>query len=362
MVLSVTRCTTTHGHPQDSSTSSARLLARNSRRVTVGSMPGTTKVVQSQSRTSSAKRRVCLPDAADCGRPRSVWSRLVLGGVLVASCAVGIVVATAGGRADAAARGVETASGPGAGLVVGAKRVTCENSVKGGIGYENNTGRAPNQRRMIGTSVQGRSIWAEHWGSPTGAQVLVIGQTHGDECAPAWVVRELREHSPTTFGVWLIPTLNPDGMRVHQRRNANNVDLNRDGLNQSQPETKALIAFTSELQPAMTVHVHSPYGWIGSHNGGIASTAAVNIAKIAGWGVGIRSGSGHGFLWEGQARAVRNHPSILVEMPAVSRFEAPEVSARARYASISEAARLARAVRVGLERTFAAKASQRGVR
>lgn len=40
----------------------------------------------------------------------------------------------------------------------------------------------------------------------------------------------------------VVPVANPDGYNLHQRNNANNVDLNRDFFNQTQPETIALIS------------------------------------------------------------------------------------------------------------------------
>ncbi|HUF97610.1 MAG TPA: hypothetical protein VMM60_05720, partial [Ilumatobacter sp.] len=48
----------------------------------------------------------------------------------------------------------------------------------------NDVSRVPAEYRRIGTSAQGRPIWAEYWG-PTDAtnRVIVIGHTHGDECS-----------------------------------------------------------------------------------------------------------------------------------------------------------------------------------
>ena len=244
-------------------------------------------------------------------------------------------------------------------LTVEVRRERCETFIEGGIGYANATGRFPDQYRKVGTSVLGTTIWAEHWGAKTGPQVLVVGQVHGNECSMAWVVRELRLHPGVTFGVWIIATLNPDGASVQSRRNANNVDLNRDGFKQSQPETKALLAFTRAIRPTLTVHLHSPLGWVGAYNGGVADTAARAIAKLAGWSAGMGSGSGRGYLWEGQALVHTGHPSILVELPGVSRFEAPNTPKRPKDVSLIEIERLARAVRTGLEQTFSPALYQR---
>jgi predicted deacylase len=104
---------------------------------------------------------------------------------------------------------------------------TCDTITAGAIGFRNDTGNNPTAYQRIGTSTQGRPIWAEHWGTVDGPQVLVLGQVHGDECAPGWFVRAIRERPPTTFGIWLVPTANPDGLAAHTRRTANDVDPNR---------------------------------------------------------------------------------------------------------------------------------------
>jgi protein MpaA len=145
---------------------------------------------------------------------------------------------------------------------------TCDTITDGAIGYRNETGNLANAYERIGNSSQGRTIWAEHWGSVDGPQVLVIGQEHGDECAPAWFVRAIREQPPTAFGIWLVPTANPDGLAAHTRRTAQDVDPNRDGFRLATPEAQAVMYATSRYQPVLSIHVHSPYQWIGSHNGG----------------------------------------------------------------------------------------------
>ena len=67
--------------------------------------------------------------------------------------------------------------------------------------------------------------------------MIVVSRIHGYECSPTLPVDEVRRRPPTRNGIWLIPTLNPDGYANHDRRNANDVDLNADGGRVSQPET-----------------------------------------------------------------------------------------------------------------------------
>lgn len=81
---------------------------------------------------------------------------------------------------------------------------------------------------MIGQSVQGRDITAHRMGSVGGRVVLVIGSIHGDEQKGIEVTKLLRTMAtPKGVDLWLIDTINPDGVAANTRQNANEVDLNR---------------------------------------------------------------------------------------------------------------------------------------
>jgi hypothetical protein len=197
--------------------------------------------------------------------------------------------------------------------------------------------------RQIGKSGQGRAIWAEHWGKPTGPQVLIVGQIHGDECSPAYLVEALRQVPPKNFGIWLIPTLNPDALDKGTRLTPSGADLNRDGYSLRTPEARALMRFTKELNPVLSVHVHAPYGFVGSRNGGLAASVSKAIARSAGWRDGQGSGTLAGskgsraFLWDGQERVLRRHQSVLIELPATSKLEAAGAPQPERLVVVSSA-------------------------
>ena len=140
----------------------------------------------------------------------------------------------------------------------------------------------------IGTSVQGRAIDVVHRVDIPGARlavddpnrvvVLVVGVIHGDEQAGLEVIKELRamlpSEIPANVDLWLLPTINPDGVAPNQRHNANQVDLNRNfpykwGMiaepgnweysgpsAASEPETQAVVDFVTYLRPDMTVWFH----------------------------------------------------------------------------------------------------------
>lgn len=226
-----------------------------------------------------------------------------------------------------------------------------------------NTSLTPGDVRQVGTSVQGRAIYAEYWGPPDTAQVVVvIAQIHGDECAPSLVAEQVRQNPPIDFGVWLIPTLNPDGYAAYARRNANDVDLNADGYHQSQPETRALMDFTAEIQPILSVHVHSPNGFAGWYGTGtyrigdpVASGAPLSSAvaeqlRASGLGfsgAGSRSGD-NWFLWQGQRAVHPSQESLLLELHAVSDSEVPNASPRPATRTVETVRNEARALLLAL--------------
>jgi hypothetical protein len=237
----------------------------------------------------------------------------------------------------------------------------CDSITTGSIGYRNLTGRTPNATEKIGVSVQGRDIYAEHWGPTSGRQVLVIGQTHGDECAPAFFVEQIRLKDPVGYGVWLIPTLNPDGSIAHTRTNANNVDINRDGFAKTQPETRALLRFTKRVKPTLTIHLHSPYAWAGWYNGSLAFNIAKRMSESVGWGyppnAGEKKDGVQAFLWQGQNRVLPGHQAVLVEFPAISKKEATKAPKKEdiKYASVSATRRLAIAFKAALDKEMSSK-------
>jgi hypothetical protein len=210
---------------------------------------------------------------------------------------------------------------------------------------------APRTVVRIGTSRLGRPILAEYHGPPEPARVvLVVGQVHGNECAPLLFVDEVRRAEWRSVGVWLIPTLNPDGHAAGTRGNAAAVDLNKDGGAMREPETAALMRFTRRIAPSFTVHVHSPNGqvaWFGTdgyvpnapHRSGarVSGPLAERVAIATGLvltGAGQRSIPGTWFLWQGQRQVLPTHEALLVELYAVADREVPFARPRPPTASV----------------------------
>ena len=202
----------------------------------------------------------------------------------------------------------------------------CDFITVGSIGFGNQSANQPNSIVQIGHTDSDLPIIVEHWGTKSGPQVLVVGQVHGDECAPALLVNEFRQRPPENFGLWLIPTLNPEGHFRGTRTNGSGIDINRDGLVQSAPETKALMTFTQLVAPDLTIYLHSPLNWIGFFNGSLAKYVGSKIVSALGMDALYTSGENPkatAFLWQGQNEVVPGQQSILIEMPSISAKEAP---------------------------------------
>lgn len=178
---------------------------------------------------------------------------------------------------------------------------------------------AAREVRRIGSSVEGRPIWAEYYGPyDARAVVLVVAAVHGDECGPALAIDAARHVGAASarVGYWLVPVLNPDALATFARYNAAGVDINRDGYRASQPETQALLAFTAEVRPTLTLHVHSPYGFVGGYGDDPrAYELAAGMAWLTGMTRAVTAGTkpGDEFLWEGQM-LIHPHAAILVEL------------------------------------------------
>ena len=123
---------------------------------------------------------------------------------------------------------------------------------------------------LIGKSVNGLDIPALFFSDnePFGSQddkpvVLIYSQQHGNEPSGKEAALELAgelaaggKKQFADYDLILVPMVNPDGAEAETRRNAADLDLNRDHAVLSQPETRALHDLFHEWMPEVTVDVH----------------------------------------------------------------------------------------------------------
>jgi protein MpaA len=129
-------------------------------------------------------------------------------------------------------------------------------------------------KRVLGHSVQGRTIVAWHLGEPGRKKVVLISLMHGNEPAPRRILMNLVNGAPVhDLNLWVVPVYNPDGFAHHTRKNAHGVDLNRNypykwirqtgnydsgPKPRSEPETRAMMRFLSTVKPAYILSFHQP--------------------------------------------------------------------------------------------------------
>ncbi|MGD9703260.1 MAG: M14 family zinc carboxypeptidase [Acidimicrobiia bacterium] len=169
------------------------------------------------------------------------------------------------------------------------------------------------EARQIGTSANGRPIMAMRFGDGP-RTVLVVGQTHGDEEGGLRVLLRARLLPlPDGITLWVVPTINPDGLILDTRFLANGADPNRRAP--SQPEQQAVHDFALATRPSLTVWYHQNYGWVGGS--GASMTPAGQYQALTGLGTLHRSGDcTAGFMWCPIDDALGSS-SILVELPDV---------------------------------------------
>ncbi len=167
--------------------------------------------------------------------------------------------------------------------------------------------------RQIGTSAQGKPIMALRLGDGP-RTVLVVGQTHGDEEGGLRVLLRARSLPvPDGITLWVVPTMNPDGLIGDTRFLANGADPNRRAP--SQPEQQAVHDFALAIRPVLTVWYHQNYGWVGGS--GASIMPAKQYQALTGLGTLKRSGDcAVGFMWCPIDEALGSS-SILVELPDV---------------------------------------------
>lgn len=137
-------------------------------------------------------------------------------------------------------------------------------------------------------------------GTPTEHNRLIIGVFHGDEPQGKYLIEEYLKLK-NSKNLLFIPCLNPDGLSLNRRTNANNVDLNRNfptknwGEDTSQAgdnpsdyncgnspaseiETKFVINIVEKYKPEAIITLHAPYKIV--NYDGPAENIAQKISNI----------------------------------------------------------------------------------
>jgi len=138
------------------------------------------------------------------------------------------------------------------------------------------------EMEVLGRSVEGRDLPVVYvpprskWDQDA-ATVMIFAQQHGDEPSGKEALLMLLHGACTRQTPWpyqhlnlvIVPMVNPDGNEVHRRRNHRQVDLNRNHVILTEPETRLLRALFNRYSAQVTLDVHEygirpwlPHGFI----------------------------------------------------------------------------------------------------
>lgn len=153
----------------------------------------------------------------------------------------------------------------------------------------------------VGRSYGNREIYQIEWGKGA-TRVFMWSQMHGDEPTATsalidmfaylqkngdkkWV-KKLEE----TFTIRAVPMLNPDGTELYQRRNLQDIDINRDARDLKTPEAQLLKKLRDEWTPHIGFNLHNQQGLTTA--GDSTRQAAISFLAVLGNPSGITN-AGH---------------------------------------------------------------------
>lgn len=119
--------------------------------------------------------------------------------------------------------------------------------------------------KVEGKSVLNKNIYSVKVGLGEN-KIFIWSQMHGNESTTTKALidflaylksdSEMVDSILNFFTFYIIPILNPDGAEAYTRVNANNIDLNRDSVDLSQPESQLLRKCFDAFKPDFAFNMH----------------------------------------------------------------------------------------------------------
>ncbi|RDV15344.1 peptidase M14 [Pontibacter diazotrophicus] len=122
--------------------------------------------------------------------------------------------------------------------------------------------------QTVGKSVEQRDLYLVKAGTGK-TKVMLWSQMHGDESTATMALFDLfnflqqsdqldpiRQQILQNMTLYIVPMLNPDGAEQFKRRNALQLDLNRDALRLQSPEAQLLKSLRDSLNPEFGFNLH----------------------------------------------------------------------------------------------------------
>ncbi|WP_163407037.1 M14 family metallopeptidase [Flavobacterium ajazii] len=140
-----------------------------------------------------------------------------------------------------------------------------------------------NQVKVVGKSVLGKPIYSYEIGSGK-TRIYLWSQMHGNESTTTKALfdfinvlnngSEFAEEMLSAFTFYCIPILNPDGAAFYTRVNANQIDLNRDSQDLTQPESRVLREVFETFKPDFCFNLHDQRTIFGAGETGNPATVS----------------------------------------------------------------------------------------
>ncbi|MBC5839371.1 M14 family metallopeptidase [Flavobacterium muglaense] len=140
-----------------------------------------------------------------------------------------------------------------------------------------------NALSIIGKSVQDRDIYKYQIGTGK-TRIFLWSQMHGNESTTTKALfdflnllksgTDLAQKLLSNFTFYTIPILNPDGAKLYTRVNANEIDLNRDSQDLTQPESRVLRAAFESFRPDYCFNLHDQRTIFGVNDTGKVATVS----------------------------------------------------------------------------------------
>lgn len=137
--------------------------------------------------------------------------------------------------------------------------------------------------KVIGESVLGKPIYQYTVGNGA-TKVFMWSQMHGNESTTTKALfdflnlinsnEEIGKRLIEKFTFCILPMVNPDGAELYTRENANKVDLNRDSIDLSQPESQLLRKVFDEFKPDFCFNLHDQRTIFGAGTSGLPATVS----------------------------------------------------------------------------------------
>lgn len=139
------------------------------------------------------------------------------------------------------------------------------------------------QVQKIGESVLGEPIYSYQIGHGE-TRIYLWSQMHGNESTTTKALfdfinflngdSDLAKVMLKNFTFYAIPILNPDGARLYKRANANEIDLNRDSQELTQPESQLLREVFERFKPHFCFNLHDQRTIFGAGTTGKPATVS----------------------------------------------------------------------------------------